>query len=245
MADDRKTKTEQTRIILVAMQDAYERNYASMLLQRFGYHVCTVNRPKEAAKFLSEAVPALVIADEALASSGGFDLLATLKRDGGTNAVPAILVSLSPDPGGVQQYRDAGYADVLSIPLTAEMLYRAVQKQIEPYPRQNVRVSVYLKADLGGGPAGLAQYATVLSENGMFVRTTVAKPVNTRLPVSLVIGDRTIKAEAVVLYSYGFDDYPLKELGMGIRFVKINPEDQALIRSFIKEEIEKDIGKRP
>jgi CheY-like chemotaxis protein len=244
MADDRKTNDTQTRIILVAIHDAYERNYASMLLQRFGYHVCTVNRPKEAVKFLSEAVPALIIiADDALASSGGFDLLATLKRDGGADAVPVILVS--PDPGAARQYRDAGYADVLPIPLNAEMLYRAVQKEIEPYPRQNIRVAVYLKADLGGSPAGLAQYATVLSENGMFVRTTVTKPVNTRLPVSLVIGDRTIKAEAVVLYSYGFDDYPLKELGMGMSFVKIIPEDQALIRLFIKEEIERDIGKRP
>src|SRR5512136_3089158 len=207
MADDNKTRDKQTRIILVAIRDGYERNYASMLLQRFGYHVCTVNSPKEVEKFLSGAVPALIITDEAL-SSGGFDLLRTLKQDGGTDAVPVVLVSLSPDPGAAQQYREAGYADVLSVPLNAETLYRTVQKEIETYPRDNIRVAVYLKADLGDSPAGLAQYATVLSENGMFVRTTVTKPVNTRLPVSLVIGDRTIRAEAVVLYSYGFDDYP-------------------------------------
>jgi CheY-like chemotaxis protein len=244
MADDRKTKDKQTRIILVAIRDAYERNYASMLLQRFGYHVYAVHTAGEAARFVSEALPGLVIAEAGLARSGRFDLLGAMKQGPGAVPVPVILVSMSLDPGAAQQYHEAGYADVLSGPLNAETLYRAVQKAIEPYPRQNIRVAVYLKADLGGSPAGLAQYATVLSENGMFVRTTVTKPANTRLPVSLVIRDRTIKAEAVVLYSHGFDDYPLKELGMGMSFVKISSEDRALIRSFIKEEIEKGIEKK-
>ena len=244
MANDRKTKEKQTRTILVAIGDAYERNYASMLLQRFGYHVYAIHTAKEATRFVSEALPGLVIAEAGLARSARFGLLGTMKQGPGAAAVPVILVSMSLDPGAAQQYHEAGYADVLSVPLNAETLYRAVQKAIEPYPRQNIRVAVYLKADLGGSPAGLAQYATVLSENGMFVRTTVTKPANTRLPVSLVIRDRTIKAEAVVLYSYGFDDYPLKEMGMGMSFVKINSEDRALIRSFIKDEIEKGIGKR-
>ncbi len=244
MANGGKSGERQTRIILVAIRDAYERNYASMLLQRFGYHVYTVNRAKEAEKFVFEALPGLVIVDAGLVRSGRSDLLATMKKDPKTAAVPLILVSMSFDHGAAQQYRDAGYADVLAVPLNAEMLYRAVQKAIEPCPRQNIRIAVYLKANLGGSSADLAQYAAVLSENGMFVRTTVTKPVNTRLPVSLVVKDRTIKAEAVVLYSYGFDDYPLKELGMGMSFVKIYPEDQALIRSFIKEEIEKGIEKR-
>ncbi len=240
MANGGKTGERQTRIILVAVRDAYERNYASMLLQRFGYHVYAVNRAKEAEKFVFEALPGLVIAEAGLVCSGRSDLLAAMKQDPKTAAVPVILVTMSFDHGAAQQYRDAGYADVLSVPLNAEMLYRAVQKAIEPYPRRNIRIAAYLKADFGGGSA---QYATVLSENGMFVQTTVTKPVNTRLPVSLVIKDRTIQAEAVVLYSYGFDDYPLKELGIGMSFVKIDPEDQALIRSFIKEEIEKGIEK--
>lgn len=244
MANDGKTKDKQTRTILVAIGDAYERNYASMLLQRFGYHVYAVHTAKEAARFVTEALPGLVIAEADLARSGRSGLLGTMKQVPGGAAVPVILVSMSLDPGAAQQCREAGYADVLSVPLNAETLYQAVQKAIEPYPRQNIRVAVYLKADLGGSPAGLAQYATVLSESGMFVRTTVTKPVNTRLSVSLVIGDRTIKAEAVVLYSHGFDDYPLKELGMGMSFVKISPEDQALIRSFIKDEIEKGLEKR-
>jgi CheY-like chemotaxis protein len=244
MANDGKTRDKQTRTILVVIGEAYERNYTSMLLQRFGYHVYAVHAAEEAARFVSEALPGLVLIEAGLARSGRFGLPGTMKQGPGAAAVPVILVSMSPDPGAVKQYHDAGYMDVLSVPLNAEALYRAVQKAIEPYPRQNIRVAVYLKADLGGSPAGFAQYATVLSENGMFVRTTVTKPANTRLPVSLVIRDRTIKAEAVVLYSHGFNEYPLKEMGMGMSFVKISSEDRALIRSFIKDEIEKGIEKR-
>jgi CheY-like chemotaxis protein len=244
MADDKKTNEGQKRTILVAMGDAYGRNYTSMLLQRFGYHVYMVSTAKEAAEFVSVALPSLVIAEAGLASPGGSDLLGTMKRNSGTEAVPAILLSSAIDPAAEKQYRAAGYADVLPMPVSAEALYRSVQKAIEPYPRQSIRVALYLKANLEGNPAGLAQYAVVLSENGMFVRTTATRPVGARLQVSLAIKDRTIQTEAAVLYSHGFGDYPFKELGMGMSFATIRPEDKALIRSFIGEEIEKGIGKK-
>jgi len=244
MADDKKGSEKQKRIILVAIGDSSERNFTSTLLQQFGYHICTVSEGKEAAEFVSVLLPALVIADETLACSGDFDLLKNMKESPRTAAVQVILVSSFSDPSRAQRYRDAGYANVLRKPLSSEVLYHAVQGAIEPNPRRSIRIAAYLTVDLGGNTAGFAKYPTVLSENGMFVRTTVTKPVNTRLPVSLVIRDRTIKAEAVVLYSHGFDDYPLKELGMGMSFVKISSEDRSLIRSFIKDEIEKGLEKR-
>lgn len=244
MADDSKTSEGHKRTILVAMGDAYGRNYTSMLLQRFGYHVYMVSTAKEAAEFVSVALPSLVIAEAGLASPGGSDLLGVVKRDAGTEAVPAILLSSAIDPAAEKQYRADGYADVLPMPVSAEALYRSVQKTIEPYPRQSIRVAVYLKANLEGNPAGLVQYAVVLSENGMFVRTTATRPVGARLQVSLAIKDRTIQTEAAVLYSHGFGDYPFKELGMGMSFATIRPEDKALIRSFIREEIEKGISKK-
>mgnify|MGYP001575157365 FL=1 len=244
MADDKKTNEGQRRTILVAMSDAYGRNYTSMLLQRFGYHVYMVSTAKEAAEFMSAALPSLVIAEAGPASPGGSGLLGAMKRDVRTETVPAILLLSAIDPAAEKQYRAAGYADVLPMPLRAEALYRSVQKAIEPYPRQSIRVALYLKANLEGNPAGLAQYAVVLSENGMFVRTTATRPTDTRLQVSLAIKDRTIQTEAVVLYSHGFRDYPFKELGMGMSFATIRPEDKAHIRSFIGEEIEKGLSKK-
>ena len=219
MTDDKKTNEGHKRTILVAMGDAYGRNYTSMLLQRFGYHVYMVSTAKEAAEFVSVALPSLVIAETGLASTGGSDLLGAMKQDARTETVPAILLSSAIDPAAEKQHRAAGYADVLPMPVSAEALYRSVQKAIEPYPRQSIRVAV-------------------------FVRTTATRPVGARLQVILAIKDRTIQTEAAVLYSHGFGDYPFKELGMGMSFATIRPEDKALIRSFIGEEIEKGLSKK-
>src|SRR3990172_6846333 len=110
MAGDKKADEKNKRIILVAVSDSNERNYTSMLVQRFGYHVCTVDASLEAAEFVSVLLPALVIADETLACSNDFDLLRTLKEKPRTSTVPVILISSSVDMGAEQRYRDAGYA---------------------------------------------------------------------------------------------------------------------------------------
>ncbi len=245
MPDDKKGSEKQKRIILVAVSDSNERNYTSMLVQRFGYHVCTVDASQEAAEFVTVLLPALVIADETLARSGDFDLLRNMKENPRTSAVPVILVSSSADMSAAQRYRDAGYTNVLRKPLSTEALYQAVQEAIEPRPRKSIRVAAYLKADLGGNAAGFATYPVVLSENGMFVRTTATQPVDSRIPVSLVIKGKTVEVDAVVLYSYGFGDYPFKEPGMGLNFVRLSPEDRGLLKLFIQEQMEKGIERRP
>jgi CheY-like chemotaxis protein len=240
MADSGPTDGVQTRTILLVVREAYERNYTSMLLQRFGYHVYTVSTTMEAMEFLSMAKSSLVIADASLSSAKGFDLLAAMKQNPRSTA-PIILLSPAVTPAVQMQYRTAGYADALKTPINAAELYQAVQKAIEPFPRQNIRVSVNLNANLDNRPAGIDEYAVVLSENGMFVRTTAPRPASTSLRASLMIKGRKIMVDAIVLYCNGFNDYPAKELGMGMRFEKISAEDKAWIRSFVQEEIEKGI----
>jgi len=83
--------------------------------------------------------------------------------------------------------------------------------------------------------------ASVLSEHGMYVRTLRPHASNTRLPVQIVIKGRFIPVEAVVLYSHTFGEGPFKEPGMGLKFVRVAPQDQELIRLFIQEELMKGI----
>jgi hypothetical protein len=71
----------------------------------------------------------------------------------------------------------------------------------------------------------------------MFVRTSATRPVGTVLPVSLLIRGKTLQIEAMVIYSYGFGDYPYKEPGMGLKFESITPADRAVIGDFIIEQI--------
>jgi hypothetical protein len=57
------------------------------------------------------------------------------------------------------------------------------------------------------------------------------------LKADLEIGDKTLKLEAVVLYSFELETSPFKEPGRGLKFVKIRPEDQTFINSSILEQI--------
>ncbi|HTG01955.1 MAG TPA: PilZ domain-containing protein, partial [Nitrospirota bacterium] len=80
-------------------------------------------------------------------------------------------------------------------------------------------------------------YVTALSEQGMFVSTLKPRPVDTEIPITIFFEDVRIKVDGLVLYSFSRTDGPLKTPGMGVRFVRIDPDDQATIKSIITKEI--------
>jgi hypothetical protein len=80
-----------------------------------------------------------------------------------------------------------------------------------------------------------------LSEEGMFVRTIQYCPLHTQVPVQFDITDRSISAEAQVLYCRHFGQVPFKEPGVAFKFVRMAPQDRAYVRAFIKEETVKDM----
>ncbi len=135
----------------------------------------------------------------------------------------------------------AGCAFYLKKPVQVEALYRAVQSAIETTPRQNIRINTYLKVAIEGGTATegavAAEYATVLSENGMYVMTLNPRQVNMRIAVSFVIKNSAITAVAQVLYSHSLGDGPFKDPGMGMKFISISAEDRTLLREYISERL--------
>ena len=63
------------------------------------------------------------------------------------------------------------------------------------------------------------------------------RPANSLLSVSFLMDDRPVKVRAMVLYNFTSASGPLKEPGMGMKFVEISDEDREFIRSFIREQI--------
>lgn len=219
--------------------------YTSMLLQRFAYHVCTAKDAGEAVDFMAVATPALVVADVTEAGTNGPELLRRMREIPGLSAVPVVLLSRSVDVAVEQQCRLAGCTAYLRKPVQAEALFRAVQEAVEPTPRKNIRIAVSLRARLGADAGGPLAYATMLSEYGMFIRTLDLRPANSHLPVTLDINGRTVFIDTLVLYSFSFGEGPLKEPGMGLKFVTISPDDAAFIRSFIRGQLEHGLVERP
>lgn len=78
----------------------------------------------------------------------------------------------------------------------------------------------------------------------MYISTSHPRKVGTLLPVTILLKDARIKVEGSVLYSFEPGKGPLRTPGMGIKFDRIRPEDLTLIRTFIREQLTRDIVRK-
>jgi CheY-like chemotaxis protein len=215
-----------------------------MVLQNFGYTVTTLRRAEEALEFLAVALPSLVITEIGLDGMSGLDLLRKIKANPSTDRIPVIIQTA----GGTAETRNIclreGCALFLKKPVSGEDIYRAVQASIEETPRKNIRIRTLLKAAVSGdvdpGRQTGEEFITVLSEEGMYVRTLSLRPINTRHTVRFALSHRLVTAEAVVLYHGSFAEG--RETGMGMKFVLVSSGDRTLIREFISEQVRKGLA---
>jgi CheY-like chemotaxis protein len=232
-----------SRYLLVVDSDANELYYTAMLLQRFEYNICTAKNADEAIELVSVALPTLIICELSLTGRSGLDLLQQLKENPRYSPVPVVIKAADPSPEVERKCLQAGAA-LLRKPVQAEDLYRIVQLTIENTPREHIRIYTRLPVMANNKPldcGGEGECATVLSQHGMYVRTLKPSPVSSKLSLQIVIKDRTIAIEAMVLYSHRFGEGPFQEPGMGLKFISIAPEDRDFIRQFIREEVTKGI----
>lgn len=221
--------------------------YLGMLLTRLGYKVSTASSAEEALKIMDDAVPSLVVSEITLPKMNGITLLRWIKESPRLAAIPVIVLTSENDPGLKDTCLRAGCAGYLNKPIAPEMLYKAIQSACEELPRQYIRLQTSLKvivrqgSILGGG--GRTEYATAISEGGLYIRTLYPQPVNTLLTLTLFIDDQKIKAKAVVLYGFTLGQGPFQEPGMGMKFVEISDEGRDAIRGFIRKHLTGDLEK--
>ncbi len=234
------------RYLLVVDRDANDLYYRSMLLQRFDYNACTAASGNDAFELALTAVPELIITALDLADLPGLGLVHRLRRDSRTAHIPVIVINDAPAPDLEQQCREAGVVSFLIDPVPAEVLFRTIQKTIEPTPRENIRIRTRFPISLSNKPLDCEQgeCVTVLSEYGMYVRTLDLCPRQSRVSVRFEINGRPISGEAEVLYCHRFGEGPFKEPGMGLKLVALGPGDREYIRAYIRDEIMKSIPKR-
>ncbi|MCK9420801.1 MAG: PilZ domain-containing protein [Nitrospirae bacterium] len=215
--------------VLVVDFNVDDRFFTCMLLQRYGYNICTAGSGSEAISFMHVAPPAIIVAE----SSIGIGLASRLKKDVRFSNIPIIVLAKASDLDLDLRVRRGEFTACLNKPLDAETFYQAVQTALGKTPRKKIRIEASLLARLDGVEEGIV---SILSEYGMFFPTEEPRQLNTVVMVELELGDKTVKLEAVVLYSFELETSPFKEAGMGMKFVKITPEDQALIRSYVLEQ---------
>jgi CheY-like chemotaxis protein len=238
-----------SRFLMVVDRDAGDLFNTSMLLQRFSYKVCTAMTVDEALAMARIALPALFIV-ELPPGISCFDLMRRFRLDPRMAAVPAIIKTIDMSPETEKTCREAGAAFCIRKPVQAEELFHAVQLAIEDRPgenkrpREHIRIYTQLPMTINNKPLNYGTQglcAAVMSEAGMYVRTLKILPINTPITMQIIVKDRAISLEAVVLHRHGFGEGTFGEPGMGIRFIRIAPEDKELLRQFIGEEVRKGL----
>ncbi len=234
------------RSLLIVDSSATYLFYMGMLLKRLEYTVRTSTTAEDALRAMADSLPSLVITDTALPRMNGVMLLRQMKRDPRLKAVPVIVHTSDRDPAVKEACTSTGCAGYFAKPAEPDALYRAIQAATEYVPRQTIRIDTSLKAEVGVGSApGRAarmEEVTSLSEGGLYIMTLAPEPVNTVIPLRILIGNRRVPAKAVVLYSSVKTGGQHKVPGMGMKFVDISPEDKAFVLDFIKEQITKGLS---
>ncbi len=232
------------RFLQVADSDVRRLFYTTTLLQRFQYNVWPARTGTEVIEMTGVALPALIVTAQFLNDIPGRELIRQLKEDATSRDIPVIVLTDKTDRFDERECLNAGAVTCLAQPVQAEDLYRVIQVAIEPVPRMNIRINTRLAVTVRNRTVECVEgeCASVLSEHGVYVRTLDPQPLKTRLPVRVQLGDRTLSAEAEVIYTHDAGDTADDEPGMGLQFVAISPQDQDAIRRFIKKEITKGLN---
>jgi len=237
--------SEKKHYLVVVDGNPAELFSTGMILQRLDYTIFTAGSAEDCLRFMEIARPAAIITELLLPRMSGMDLLSRVKKDQQTKDIPVIILTRMKDPKVEELCMVAGCASFLKKPVDPNTLYRSIQYAIEATPRHYIRFKTCLPVLIGGEVKGFtvsSECVTALSENGIYIRTNQSRPVNSMLPITILIPGRRVKARAMVLYCITGAGGPLKEPGMGMRFVEISGEDREFIRKFIKDEITKDLA---
>jgi CheY-like chemotaxis protein len=233
------------RNLLIVDNRAASLFYWGMLLKRLDYKVVSKRSAEEALKALEDSRPTVVLTDVALPGMNGVALLKVIKEDPRYKDIPVVILTASDDPPLKVECERLGCAAWFGKDAEPDDLYRKLQSLIEATPRSHIRLNTSVKVIVGDGTAiggsARTEFASAISEGGLYVRTQYPQPQNTLTPVRILLNGNEVRAKAVVAFSCTKNEGPYKEPGMGVKFVDISEHDRRLIRKFINEQLTKDI----
>jgi CheY-like chemotaxis protein len=233
------------RTVMLVDGSATLRYYYAILLKRLEFTVIVAESAEEALILMENTVPSLILTDIALPQMSGIDFIKTVKSSDRIKQVPIIVLADQDDASARSACLGVGCLEFLIKRVEPGHLYRSIQSAFVPIPRAHIRVSMPLKVVVGDGTsqggAERTEFATTISEGGIYLRTLFPRPKDTSTPLRIIIKDRSIKAKATVVHSRTMEGGVFREPGMGMRFVEISAEDRTFVRHFIKEHLTSDI----
>ncbi len=238
-------KKRRNRAIIVAGARTKDVLSIALMLKHFEYDSTVVNSPVNIVEKIASVRPALIVNYLNLPGIKGAKLFDMLKDDRRTASIPMIFVVSPGDAAGEKLCYGIGGAGCVSRPVQVDELYRLVQEIIEPRTRTSLRLDARLDVSINGVPLVCPEgpCRIDLSEHGMYVPTDKPLAPGKKMDVEIRIKNRNISAEGVVLHRNTVGQGRRNASGMGIMFVKIDPQDQLVIRDFIRKEFSEGLKK--
>ena len=228
-------------IVLVIDGDPVSQFYTCIFLQRFNYHVISVRTAEEALVIMELTTPLIIITEITLQQMSGVDLLKHVKQDPRTRNVPVLIYTAVKAEAQRDLCRAAGCAGYLVHTSDHNILFEAVQQATGAetasfYTAQDAaRRDRESPGNAGPGGVGLGDL-----EKTSYVRqlsATAPERDNGRVHAASAGGGANgLRLTGMVIYSHAAPR-PGKDPGMGVKFLRLQPDDNAMIRALIEKKM--------
>lgn len=130
-------------LIVVVEDDASTRMLVASVLKKDGHDVLTAEDGAQGLQLVGPNRPALIISDVQMPGMNGFEMLAALRKDAATAAIPVILLTSLQERAHMRIGMTTGADDYITKPFRAAELRQAVEAQLN---KRSVQASLQAMA---------------------------------------------------------------------------------------------------
>ncbi len=248
--------TKDTKNIVVADDSEFFRVKLSDILSDMGHNVRVFGSGEEVIGEL-KANPDwlnLLILDIQMPHIDGFEVLKWIKdncpKENLTdnklnNKFPILVITGAYEPSQIlEKLKALGASGLMTKAFTPEQITFRINKLLFPdkaAARQETRVPITIPVDFKIGDSASTGFLLNISELGMFLHTQrdMLPGTSVHLRFSLPDSDKVLEIKGIVKWSNHMGQGKSIFSGAGINFAAIKPDEQQLIREFVKKGLER------
>lgn len=203
----------------------------SVVLERSGYDVATVDSPEILESFAAGKPPDLVVVDETFGPDGGVAVCRQLRDNPFWKSVSLMLVV----PAGEQHLEEclvAGINDFLLAPYPEEELQEKVRRLTVIPARREVNTLVRIREARPDGRSLLGKTLNV-SKGGLLIEIESVLAIGRPVEVEFFLPDQAEPVRAAGRVIRRASELDLFHPAYGIRFQQISEADQGRIAAFV------------
>ena len=211
--------------------------YLELIVRRIGYETRIAKDGEACLQAIRIAPPDLVMSETRLPDGEGLALCRRIKKYPATSLAHVVFVTTDESEGTRKAAFEQGCSEYLTKPVKSRTVFKVLEDTIGNRRRKKMRI-VYTLTVQVGAPGGESRQLETASfgEGGMFLETDSPTPVGTALDLGFELPGvlKPFCLRGQVIYTFG----PKAEAftpGMGIRFVDVPWQTQALLSGYVEE----------